>query len=361
MKVGKADKRGSGRITAEDVARRLGVSQSTISRAFSPTASISEDMKKRVATAALELGYQPNIIARSLITRRTHMVAIVIGNLVDPFYTTLLRILTERLQASGRQVLLFSSGPGGDLETILPTLLQYQVDGIIITSATVTSDMARVCAKRETPVVLLNRYVPGVDIGAVSCDNVEGGRQVARYLVELGHRRPAFVAGQPDASTSLDRQQGFISGLAQAGISSCMVEQAGEYSYERGYEAALRLLAAGPPPDAVFFASDILAMGGMDAFRSKGLSIPEDLSVVGFNDVPLAAWPTYALTTVRHPWEEMAERVIAMLEREAGAPPKAATTALLPGELVVRSSTGPRAAPVPVPAPAARAPRRQGS
>ncbi len=343
MKMAKAGRRGVGRVTAEEVALRLGVSQSTISRAFSSSASISEEMRKRVADAALELGYQPNMIARSLITRRTGMVAIVIGNLVDPFYTTLLDILTERLQAAGKQTLLFSSSREGGLDDILPTLLQYQVDGIIITSATVTSDMARVCAKRETPVVLLNRNVPGLDISAVCCDNVQGGREMARHLVELGHKRFAFVVGQPDASTSLERQQGFVAGLARFGISSCNIEQAGEYSYEAGYAAALRLADSGNRPDAVFFASDIMAIGGMDAFRSRGLSIPGDISVVGFNDVPLAAWPTYSLTTVRHPWERMAERVVELLgfaEDDAG-PARKAMMELIPGDLILRASTGP--------------------
>lgn len=342
MKATRTARHGAGRVTAEDVARRLGVSQSTISRAFSDTASISPETRQRVVSAALELGYQPNAIARSLITRRTGIVAIIIGNLVDPFYTALLRILSDRLQAEGKQTLLFSAAGEGGLDPILPTLLQYQVDGIVITSAAVTSDMARICAQRETPVVLLNRNVPGLDVHAVCCDNVEGGRQVARHLVSLGHERFAFVAGQPDASTSLERQQGFISELAKFGISSCIIEQAGDYSYEAGYEAAARIARGGSLPDAVFFASDILAIGGMDALR-RTISIPGDVSVAGFNDVPLAAWPTYDLTTLRHPWEEMAEQVIGLMGLDPGAPAaRRPGTYLLPGELVVRSSTGPR-------------------
>lgn len=340
MKAAKARKKENGRVTAQDVAKLLGVSQSTISRAFTATASISEDMKRRVVEASLELGYQPNIIARSLITRRTGIVAIVIGNLIDPFYTTLLRVLTERLQTDGKQVLLFTSPPGQDIETILPTLLQYQVDGIVITSAAVSSEMARVCARRETPVVLLNRYVPGVDIHAISCDNIQGGRDMARHFVERGFERLAFVAGQPDASTSLDRQLGFTSGLAHFGISSCIIEQGGAYSYEAGYEAALRLLKSAHRPEAVFFASDIMAFGGMDAFREKGFDVPGDIAVAGFNDVPQAAWPTYSLTTVGHPYDAMADAVVDVLGFSPAAGTRRPVTRLVPGELIARASTG---------------------
>jgi DNA-binding LacI/PurR family transcriptional regulator len=335
----------SKRATAEDVARHLGVSQSTISRAFTPAASVSDDMRRKVIEAAAQLGYQPNVIARSLITRRTNMVAIVIGNLVDPFYTTLLDTLMQHLRASGKQTLLLSPGPGEHVDAVLPALLQYQVDGIIITSATLSSEMAQICAQRETPVVLLNRYVPGVDIQAVSCDNVLGGRQIAEHLVALGHQRFAFVAGQPDSSTSLDRQQGFVSTLAQLGFPSCAIEQGGEYSYEAGRTAAQRLLQR-EPPHAVFFASDIMAFGGMDAFREAGMEVPGDISVAGFNDVPAATWPAYSLTTIRHPLETMAQMVL----RRLGLAPKeepscVGSTTLIRGELVIRSSTGPRRAP----------------
>lgn len=343
MKPPKARPKENGRVTAQDVAALLGVSQSTISRAFTATASISDEMKQRVVKACLELGYQPNAIARSLITRRTNIVAIVIGNLTDPFYTTLLRILTERLQDIGKQVLLFTSPPGRDIEALLPTLLQYQVDGIVITSATVSSEMASICARRDTPVVLLNRYVPGVPLHVISCDNVQGGRDLARHFVERGFRKLAFVAGQPDASTSLDRQLGFTSGLALSGVSSCIIEQGGDYSYEAGYEAALRLLKSAHRPDAVFFASDIMAFGGMDGFRDKGLDVPGDIAVAGFNDVPQAAWPTYNLTTVGHPYDDMADAVAAVLgfSPQGGQPQPAPR--LFPGRVIVRASTGARA------------------
>src|ERR1700704_5725088 len=186
------ESRKASQITAEDVARTLGVSQSTISRAFSMTASISEKTKSRVLETATALGYQPNVIARSLITRRTNIVAIVMANLVDPFYPVVLDELAQQIQSRGFQTLLFVPSQGQDVDDVLPKLLQYQVDAVVLTSATLSSAMARVCAERKMPLVLFNRYVPGLEVHAVSCDNVAGGRRVAEYLCGLGHVRPAF-------------------------------------------------------------------------------------------------------------------------------------------------------------------------
>jgi DNA-binding LacI/PurR family transcriptional regulator len=327
-------------VTAEDVARVLGVSQSTISRAFTVSASIAKDTRARVMEAATALGYQPNVIARSLTTRRTNIVAIVMENLVDPFYPAVLDELTQRIQGCGCQTLLFVPSHGQDVEDILPTLLQYQVDAIVITSATLSSTMVRTCAIRETPVVLFNRYVPGLDIRAVSCDNVAGGRQVAEFLVRRAHVRPAYVSGQPDATTNLDRKRGFVSRLEELGIRSCLLEEGGSYSYEAGFAAARRLAARRKHPDAIFFASDVMAFGGMDALREAGLRIPDDVGVVGFDDVPAAAWPSYGLTTVRQPVKEMVDAAIDMVGLGAsGSTPGAPATRFISGTLVERTST----------------------
>jgi DNA-binding LacI/PurR family transcriptional regulator len=339
-------------VTADDVARALGVSQSTISRAFSVTASISDKMKLRVIEAANALGYQPNVIARSLITRRTNMVAIVMANLVDPYYPVVLDELVQRIQARGFRTLLFVPPPDQSVDDILPKLLQYQVDAIVLASASISSAMARTCAVRETPVVLFNRYVPGLEIHAVSSDNIAGGRQIAEYLFNTGHQRPAFVAGQPDATTNRDRQLGFTSRLKELGLRSCAQEEGGEFSYEAGYAAAKRLLRRTAPVDAIFFASDVMAFGGMDALREAGVGIPGDVSIVGYDDVPLAAWPVYDLTTIRQPVGEMAEAAVDMLGLGNERTPKSApTTRLIMGTLVERSSTLNRGATRPARTP----------
>jgi DNA-binding LacI/PurR family transcriptional regulator len=332
-------------VTAEDVARKLCVSQSTISRAFSLTASISDEMKLRVIKTANTLGYQPNVIARSLITRRTNMVAIVMANLVDPFYPVVLDELVQQVQARGFQTLLFVPSPGQAVDDIMPNLLQYQVDAIVLTSATISSAMARTCAARDTPVVSFNRYVPGLEIHAVASDNIAGARQVADFLVTTGHERPAFIAGQRDATTNRDRRKGFVSRLKELGMRSCVQEEGGDFSYEAGYAATKRLLRRATRPDALFFASDIMAVGGIDAAREIGLSVPEDVSIVGYDDVPLAALPCYSLTTIRQPVREMAKAAVDMLGlAEARGMKSAPTTRLIMGTLITRSSTSNRRA-----------------
>jgi DNA-binding LacI/PurR family transcriptional regulator len=327
-------------VTAQDVARTLGVSQSTISRAFSMTASISEEMKLRVIKAANKLGYRPNVIARSLITRQTNMVAIVMANLVDPFYPVVLDELVQQVQAVGFQTLLFVPSAGQKVDDIMPNLLQYQVDAIILTSATISSAVARICAARDTPVVSFNRYVPGLKIHAVSSDNVGGGRQAADYLVATGHERLAFISAQRDATTNRDRRSGFLSRLKQLKITSCLQEDGGEFSYEAGYAAAKRLLRQAARPDALFFASDVMAFGGIDAAREIGLRVPGDVSIIGYDDVPMAALPSYSLTTIRQPVREMAKTAMDILglagQRGARSEP---TTRLIPGTLIPRSST----------------------
>jgi DNA-binding LacI/PurR family transcriptional regulator len=327
-------------VTAEDVARTLGVSQSTISRAFSMTASISDEMKLRVIKAASKLGYQPNVIARSLITRRTNMIAIVMANLIDPFYPVVLDELVQQIQARGFQTLLFVPSPDQDVDDIMPNLLQYQVDAIVLTSATISSAMARLCAARDTPVVSFNRYVPGLEIHAVSSDNIAGARQVADFLIATGHERPAFISGQRDATTSRDRQRGFASRMKQLKMRSYVQEEGGDFSYEAGYAAAKRLLRRTARPDALFFACDVMAVGGMDAAREIGLSVPEDVSVVGYDDVPLAALPCYSLTTIRQPIREMAKATVDVLNLGEDRSLKfAPTTRVIMGDLITRTST----------------------
>jgi DNA-binding LacI/PurR family transcriptional regulator len=325
-------------VTARQLARRLGVSQSTVSRAFSSHASIAPAMRQKVMDAALALGYQPNVIARSLSTRRSNIVGIVMASMTNPFYPELLEQLTRALQQVGLQTLLFHAPPGEDVDSQLPLLLQYQVDAVIIASATVSSAMAREWTATGRPAILFNRTVPGAGVTTVSCDNEAGGRAVADLLVRLGRRRIAYVAGRADTSTNADRERGFTERLRELGVPLHARAGGEEYSYEHGYAATLDL--APLAPDAIFYANDITALGGMDALRQElGLTIPGDVAVVGFDDIAMASWPSYGLTTVRQPISAMIEATVACLVdnmRSAGM----AETHVIDGPLVERASTG---------------------
>jgi DNA-binding LacI/PurR family transcriptional regulator len=325
-------------VTARQLARQLGVSQSTVSRAFSRDASIAPAMRQRVMDAAAAFGYQPNVIARSLSTRRSNIVGIVMASMTNPFYPELLEQLTRALQQVGLQTLLFHAPPGEDVDSQLPLLLQYQVDAVVIASATVSSAMAREWTATGRPAILFNRTVPGAGVTTVSCDNVAGGRAIADLFVRLGRRRIAYVAGRSDTSTNADRERGFTERLGELGIALMARAGGRDYGYEHGYAATLEL--APTQPDAIFYANDITAVGGMGALhQALRLRVPDDVAVVGFDDIPMAGWPSYQLTTVRQPIEAMIEATVACLTADMVSPGRAETH-VIGGPLIERASTG---------------------
>lgn len=327
----------AGKVTSVDVARLAGVHQSTVSRAFSDDRSVAPETREKVLAAARRLGYTPNAIARSLITSQSNIVGVVMAGIASPFQPYVLEKIIQALQEGGRQALVFSAPPGQEIDDILPAVLQYRVDGLIITSATLSSARLVECARAGTPVILFNRNMPGGGASAVCCDNVEGGRLVANFLLDAGHRRLAFVAGSANSSTNRDREKGFTDRLFERGVVDFPREQ-GRYTYEAGCEAADLLLDRPDPPDAVFCASDIIALGLIDRARERGVRVPEDLAVVGFDDIPMARWSPYALTTIRQPVDRMIAATLALLQERRDDPAMAPITRLFPGELVERQS-----------------------
>ena len=339
MPAGK--KAGNGRkmpISSIEVARLAGVSQAAVSRVYTPGASVSDEMRERVLVAAKQLGYRPNAIARSLTQRSTHMIGLVMVHFMNPFYARLLQEFTAKLQALGYWTLLLNIAHGDELEKALPMALQYQVDGIIITSATLSSRMADECAQYGTPVVLFNRYSLDSDVNAVCCDSVRGGRLVADALVDTGHQRFAYIAGEAGSSTNQDRERGFTIRLRERGHDIAFAEQA-DYSYESGYSAAKRLLERPDRPDAIFCANDMMAMAALDVARSDfGIRVPDELSVVGFDDIQMACWPKYDLTTVRQPVERMVDATIELLLSAIDNPDGERILRMIPPTLAVRTS-----------------------
>jgi LacI family transcriptional regulator len=325
-------------VTSIDVARLAGVSQPTVSRAFDPEGNVSPTTRARVLEAAKQLGYQPNVLARSLITNRTDIVGIIMGNLTTSlFYPAMLERFTRRLQALGKQVLLFNAHEERPVDEIMPRILGYQVDALIIASTTPGQAIIDECAAIGTPVVLLNRTAPGTAANAVRSDNKGGGRLVADALLDAGHRRLAFLAGVGITATNAWRRQGFVDQLQARGYDG-LIEESGIYSYDSGFEAALRLLDRDDPPDAIFCAADIMALGALDAARSKlGIKVPDQLSIIGYDDIPVAGWPAYDLTTIRQPVAEMVDAAARLLTPQDGSI-VTGQVVTLPVELVRRSS-----------------------
>ena len=305
------------RSTSFDVAALAGVSQSAVSRAFNPGSSIARATRDKVLVAARKLNYVPNSIASSLTTKRTNIVALILGNLGNPFYVHVLHAFSSRLQAQGRQILTFTVDPGADSDEAILHLLKYQVDGVVLAAAQLSTRMTSICHDRGIPIVLFNRYIPGSDASGVRCDNAAGGRLIAEAFLDAGAKSFAMITGDPKGTTSQDRVRGFVERLLEEGLKrSEILEVPGQSSYEGAAEATFDLFGRKkiPVPDALFGINDIMAMGAIDTLRHRlGVRVPEDLMVAGFDDIPEGRRLPYQLTTVRQPIDEMVEETLSIL------------------------------------------------
>jgi DNA-binding LacI/PurR family transcriptional regulator len=328
------------RITVKDLARDLGMSVATVSRAFYQDAVIAPETRGLVLKRAAEIGYRPNPFAQSLITKRTGIVGLVVSDITNPFYPEVLTRLTEQLQAIDMNVMLVAASPSRSIDDALGLLLSYQPDIAVVLAATLSSAAAAACRAAGTPVIFFNRRAADAGAFSVTCDNVLGGETVADHLADLGHQRLAFVAGRADTSTNVDRWNGFRARVRERGLAEPLDVEAGGFSYEQGFAAAGRLLERGARPDGVFCANDIVAIGVMDALqRLHGLKIPEDISVVGFDDIAMASWPSHALTTVRQPVEEMLKITVGLVDTLSRGGSSEARAIRIPGTLIERSTT----------------------
>ncbi|MEO0939178.1 MAG: LacI family DNA-binding transcriptional regulator [Pseudomonadota bacterium] len=325
------------RVTARDVAARAGVSRSAVSRVFTPGASVSGPTAEKVREAATALGYRPNVLARSLITGQSRIIGLVVAYLDNLFYPEALEELSKALQHQGYHVLVFiADNKSGATAGLVEDLLDYQVDAIIAASVGLSNDLTARCVEAGIPVVLFNRGQDDPRLSSVTSDNVAGGRALAAFLIAGGHRKIGHIAGWPGASTQRDREAGFRAGLDAAGMGLHARIEA-DFDLAKARDAA-RAMFADDPPDAVFVANDHMAFAVMDVLRFElGLRIPEDVSIVGYDDVAIAAWPAYDLTTVRQPAGQMVRRTVDLLMQKlrGTAAPEQIT---IPGPLRIRSS-----------------------
>lgn len=335
-------RKGSIKTTSFDVAALAGVSQSAVSRAFTPGASIAEETRIKVLDAARKLNYVPNFIASSLTTRRSNIVAVILGNLDNPFYLHVLKRFSKELQKQNRQILTFILGEDLATDDAIMKVLQYQVDAVVLTAAALSTRTISMCHDRGIPVVLFNRYVPNSGAFGVRCDNAGGGRLIAEAFVGAGARSFLMITGDPNGSTSQDRVRGFVERLLEAGISrSDIVEYPGGSSYEGARMAIDRVMEdVKKVPDAVFGINDIMAMGALDALKLKyGLRVPDDVMVAGFDDIPEGARLPYDLTTVRQPIRRMVAATIELMHLDDPTRPiDIATDKPIAGELIWRGT-----------------------
>lgn len=337
---------GIGKATLADVAALAGVSTSAVSRTFTPGASVAKKTRVLVLEAAKALGYRPNAIARTLSTRKSRMIGVVVSYLHNQFYPEVIERLSQLLQAHGYHVLLFITSDVGasseeGMDALLLDILQYQVDGIVLASTTMSSQLAAHCHSMGIPVVLFNRLAPVNEASTVTSDNIEGGRLAAQVLLEGGATRIGFVSGLEDSSTTQDREKGFKAELARKG-SRLFARMSGEYDFDMAKAATHALFSEHERPDALFVANDHMAFAVIDALRHElKLEVPGDVQVVGFDNVPQSAWGGYQLTTIEQNSELMTRATVSILLEHLESGAATPRQIITPVRLVRRATTKP--------------------
>lgn len=332
------------RALLRDVAREAGVGVSITSRVLNgdPTVSTRPETRERILEAARRLGYTPNAFARGLRLSQTKTLGMVIPNLTSTVNAEIIRGAAQRAAELGYVMLVADADEfARTSEAYRQLLLERRVDGMLIASARATDHLVQELSSQPLPCVFVNRRLEGQGT-SVSADDEAGSRIAVAHLAALGHTRIAHIAGPPAADTALRRLVGFRQGLAENGlvyVPEYIVE--GEFSEDAGYRALSRLLALSAPPTAVTASSLGAAIGAIAAARDAGLVVPDDLSIVGFHDAPLAAYLVPPLTTVRMPLREMAERSVDLLARLISGGTIENEVVPIPPVLVNRASTAP--------------------
>lgn len=329
---------GGVKVTSAEVAARAGVSQSAVSRVFTPGASASRKTIEKVRRAAEELGYRPNVLARAMVSGRSRIIGLVVAYLENQFYPVALERLSLALQDRGYRILIFTTPNSTDgVDAVMEDLMDYQVDGIVAASVSLGSDLAARAQAAGVPVVLFNRGQDLPSCSAVTSANRAGGRKVAEFLIAGGHRRIAHIAGWQGSSTGQDRQAGFLDAMDAAGLAPLAVMD-GMYSREAAMGCARELLDANVRPEAIFVGNDHMAFAVIDVLRAAGLVPGRDISVVGYDDVPLAAWGAYDLTTLRQPLNRMIAATVDTLLDQIDDPDRAPQRIEIDGPLILRGS-----------------------
>jgi DNA-binding LacI/PurR family transcriptional regulator len=334
--------------TLKDVALRAGVSTSAVSRAFTDGASVSDKMRRKVEKAAAELGYSPNFLARSLTTRRTKMIGLVSNNFHNPIFLEVFDLFTRGLQDCGLRPLLVNLSNETDPEHSVQMLQQYSVDGVIVASSTLPPAFSKAFRDRGIPVVnTFGRHASNPDVHVVGIDNAEAGRIAARELIARGYRRVGFLGGPESATSTQDRLLGFAEEIARHPQISQSHSFARAYSFEAGRAEMQRLLAqtqtqTQTPAEAYFCGDDVLSIGALSAIRDAGLRVPEDIGLIGLNDMEMAGWENIALTTIRQPIRQIIASSVALMQAMLDDPDRYPEARLFPCQVVERRTLRPR-------------------
>lgn len=330
--------------TIKEVAKLAGVSTSAVSRTFTEDASVSAKTRKKVEAAVRALGYVPSLIARSLATNRTKLIGLVANNFQNPVFLEVFDLYTRALQARGLRPLLVNLTDVTDPSGSLRMLRQYSVDGVIIATSTLPPGFAVAFRDAGLPVVhTFGRYSKRPRFNVVGIDNIGCGKLAAETLIAHGYRSVAFLGGPRFATSTQDRAKGFTTRLEQAGVKTAKLFYAEAYAYDAG-RLAMASLLEDRSIEAVFCGDDLICMGAMDAARGRGRRIPGDIGFLGFNDMTMASWSAYNLTTIRQPIADIileSVNLVVSLVDEPGRPP---VSRLFPCAVIERKTLRPKPA-----------------
>jgi LacI family transcriptional regulator len=328
----------------KDVAQRAGVSISTVSHVINETRFVSDELRERVLRAMRVLDYQPNVVARSLRTKRTQMVALVIPDITNPYFPEVARGVQDMAEQHDYSVILCNTDRMLSREVrFLKTLRRQRVDGLILNPSGVTSTNLRELQEAQIPVLLIGSQIDHPEFDVVMVDNVKGAWHAVKHLIDLGHRRIGLVGGSRATSSGEQRFQGYIQALTDHGlpIDEDLITE-GPFTHEGGHECMKQLLSLPSLPTAAFASSDVMAIGALMAVQEASLQVPGDLSLVGFDDIIVASITTPKLTTVAQPKYQTGEMAARLLfNRIESASPPQRQKVVLDHELVVRGSTAP--------------------
>ena len=328
--------------TLKDVAIRAGVSTSAVSRTFTEGASVSEKMRQKVEKAAKELGYSPNFLARSLTTRRTKLIGLISNNFHNPIFLEVFDLFTRGLQDRGLRPLLVNLSDETDPENSLKMLQQYSVDGAVVASSTLPPVFSKAFRDQALPVVhTFGRYSHNPEVHVVGIDNAEAGRMAARELVERGYTRVGFLGGPQSATSTQDRFKGFKEEMSRHRHVTTSHSFAEAYSFRAGRIEMCRLLDKGPA-QAYFCGDDVLSIGALSAIKDAGLSVPQDIGIIGLNDMEMSSWENINLTTLHQPIKQIINSSVELMVAMLDDPDRYPEARLFPCRVIERGTLRPR-------------------
>ena len=333
-------------ITIKDIARKTGVSHSTVSRALHGNTLISDETAQKIRQAAIEMGYKPSAAARSLKTNRSQVLGVIVSSLDDPFFSEILIGIEEIAQEGGYSLFIAASQRDHNRERkIVQTMMEHRTDGIIICSSSFSADQGRQLLQYGFPIVVVNHQSAENFHYSIYHDDIDGSRQITRHLINLGHKKIAYLGNSNSGRTTLDRLSGFRAEMETAGLhlpASYIYNVAGG-DPNHGLEGISYFLNLEDRPTAIVCFNDLIATGVIQGVQKAGLTVPEDLSITGFDNIPFSSFTNPTLTTFDQPKQsigaEAAQLLLDLLDKESPKKPDFPEVRILKGKLLVRNST----------------------